>query len=1008
MRRKISAGDTLTVFYTPLPTWLKRHYGLQPELISGGDVRAISPDIQPISPAGSLTKSSLSITGAKRFSILSQTGGSSQFDQSLDLTVGGELTPGVIVSGSVSDRGYDPVYGTINSRISELDKINLRVESRKFFSEIGNLEIAAASDFGLQKKQVSGLQAVYHDSRFSAATLFARPRGEYKTMRFYGTDGNQGPYRIVADNLTRAIVPGSERVWADGRLLERGSDRDYIMDYPAASITFMSDIPVDSRTRVEIDFEPLAADYQREMYQLSGGIASSDSVFQLRAGFIREGDDRNRLKTSELAEIDIALLETIGDSTELSFKSGAVPDTAGDYRQSVDSLGNPYYEYAGEGAGDYRISFTSAATGRGDYLYNGNGVYHYIGPGEGDYLPLIRVPVPSREDFYETELELRPEAGSSINLVMRQSSTDQNLYSSRDDGNNLGGQYLASFNVGGIPVSGRNATAISGSMGFVSRYFKPRNRRTRPDFERWYLIPDNLIVTNDEIEMTLSLSAVMPGPYSLLVESERLEYRHQFESTGGSLTVFPKIHGRLYPTATYRHLETAYRIDNNRLKGRNDRLTGGMEYDLNEKTRFSSGLKYDRRWNYYTSFLQGTTERQYDFGMQYGSIGLDLQRYEEDTLLTDWNRLRDRNRVILSLSGQLGAVRADLYLVGQRLTQNDFRENQLLSRLNLFYSNPRKKMSVGGTYALSDENRYERGLRYLEVEPGMGKYILEDGQYIPDPEGNYIEIEEIHSTLASVNKGDKSFSLSYTPRNIYFKIQSNSNEDLLADGHRSWLWLLPFYSDGGEPYFYRRLYHQGDLRLFNAGTYYILNLSASYSYEGRRIGGIDYVKDDQSYRIAVNQSTGDWQFIQEGTYFAYYRDSYYSSPGDIDGFRIEVGAIKGVPMGHLSSFVAYRYAGDDRKSSSKIYSLIVNPDFRTVKAGETSIRVEMYYQDLKAVEDISYRLTDNMNGRRGVIWSVHSDYRFTRDLKMTLTFSGRHSDNRKPRITGRGEIVASF
>jgi len=210
----LSGGDLqfqkLEIHYTPLPSWLKRHYGIRPGVAD----RPLPPSRpmagEAAAPVRTGRAESMSIRGAKKFSITSQSGGTSQFNQELELIVRGEISPGLQVSGSVADRGYDPSYGTINSSISELDKLNLKISSSTFYSEIGHLEYGQYSGYGSsQIKQVSGIKAAYSGKRYDFSALFGRPRGKFKTARFRGQDRVQGPYRILADNTVEAIVPGS-------------------------------------------------------------------------------------------------------------------------------------------------------------------------------------------------------------------------------------------------------------------------------------------------------------------------------------------------------------------------------------------------------------------------------------------------------------------------------------------------------------------------------------------------------------------------------------------------------------------------------------------------------------------------------------------------------------------------------------------------------------------------------------------------------------------------------
>ena len=157
-----NADDTLRIYYTPLPDWLGQRYGI----LAKPTDRIPEIPTQSFRPAEPILASPVSskmlIKGAKKFSVFSETTGSSQFDQSLELTINGELAPGLLISGSVSDREYYSSYSSINSTISELDKINLKIKSKHFESEIGDLEIYQQSEYGRRDiRQVSGLEVSY-------------------------------------------------------------------------------------------------------------------------------------------------------------------------------------------------------------------------------------------------------------------------------------------------------------------------------------------------------------------------------------------------------------------------------------------------------------------------------------------------------------------------------------------------------------------------------------------------------------------------------------------------------------------------------------------------------------------------------------------------------------------------------------------------------------------------------------------------------------------------------
>jgi len=1010
----LTGYDTLRAVFTPLPTWLKKYYG---EVVEKPGTGTVPPENRPAEiyrPGFSGPESAVSLRGAKRFAIATQSGGGSQFTQSLELTVSGEITPGLEITGSVADRGYDPQYGAINSRLSELDKMNMTLKSSRFRAEIGNLALRQPSPYEIHHlKEISGLSAVYQDRAVTGRAALGRPRGRLETVRKNGLDGIQGPYRINLENRSEPIVPGSETVWLDGRRLERGADKDYVMDYPAASITFSPRAPIDSRSRIEIDFEPLLTDFQREFYETGADVALRDSTVMMGFNILYEGDDRNRLKSGILSEDDIAFLAGLGDDPAGGFAEGARIDSLGDYQERFDTLGLRYYEYVGPGGGDYRVTFTAVDAGTGEYVYDGNERYRYVGPGAGNYLPLRRLPIASRQVLYEatTEIKLRPQV--SLGGTFRRSDWDRNLFSNTDDGDNQGGEYVFELAAGAAPGIGSSRSGLSLKADFMERNFQTAVRNIRPDLKRSYLIPEEFIPSEGQNEINAACVFNPPGPYSLYMTADRLEYESRFNSVKGELTFYPDNKGSLWPSLTYGRLEAQLDTLSVTRRGQGDKVSFLWQFQPDTRTSLSTQTRYERRTHDYAAQSHGTTEKEIRLLLNRGRSSLILESYFEDTMDVAWRENLKRYRGTFESTIAWKALVNHVYFLAQRSERQGGREDQLMSRWQYAWHPARSGFSLTGNFGLSDESRFQRGVSYVRVEPGQGRYVFEDGQYIPDPAGDYIEVEEILSARDNISRGEKALGVNYQGGDVFVRGQASIEEEMLGGNSRDIRWLVPFYSDDEESYLYRKISYSGDIKLWAYPGYYFVSLSGSYGREDRRIGESTRERLDQAFTVTFHESKRAWHVTQAGEIFQYSRDEYYTAGGKIDGFKAVLGVAVVAKAAQINLDLAYRQAEDEPGNRSRQYLISTRPAVRFNRQGETSLEVELYRQDTDLSGSdfsglVSYRLTDNKSGRRGVIWNWRTEYKLGGSLKAMAAFSGRHADDRRPRLYGRGELIASF
>lgn len=1013
LHQPILSSDTLLIYYTPVPLWLQESFG-RPVPAAVGSGRAAKPRTISSSERDQSYASDISISGAKSFRISSQTSGSADFSQTLDLKISGELSEGLFISGHVTDRDIDRTYGSLNSRLSELDLMNIRVYSSKFEAELGDLTPGKTRGLG-RNQQMTGLGFQLKQRYWAVNATIARPKGEFESVSLDGLDGLQGPYQVSRLGRSTPVVPASETVWLDGQLLERGTDKDYEIDYSLGRITFNVNYPIDSRSRIEIDYEPQGSAYKKELYSTGMSAFTSDSTAFLGFQIIREGDDSSQPLSGELTDAEKALLSISGDSAV--WTSSVIADSSGNYLLIVDSLPDSVYMWV-ESNGAYSISFGYVGRGKGDYKLIGNGVYEYAGLSEGDYLPVKELSAPKRTSYYQLNAGVSSNVTGVFDINWQISAYDNNLLSSLNDRDN---------NRLMVELSNRKSWSRGGrteSLNLSYRHrqpeYKSRERIYIADFDRKFYLPEEFIGTTTE---RLTESEVLLQPFSnvrLEAGYARLSYQDQFHSDLGSLKLTTEWFDRLTTSFDWQGLKStlvsSVSSDTSGTK-RDGELSvwrGEVRYRPGSDWLLKGNLEKDRRRHEYKSERQGTryTQIRIEAGQAFETIG--YEHYLEDSLMTNWTKLLTRDRLSLRSNRKLNNLNYNLSLTHQWLkAPTDSREN-FLGRLNLRYDDQAKRLTSSASYLISNEVKNARGITYFEVAPGDGDYILDESalggaQYIPDDRGNYIRLEEVLSQASEIQRGERSFLFSKGGSGWQIRFDSRHIEELLAPGKRSWWWGVPFLVDESEEYLFFSGRHNIDFRGIDLGGFYFINLSGTRQVESRLIGGSSPTKETLNLELALKERAGSVYLEESIKLFRTDRDSYYFGIGVVDGYRARVGLKKQFGEGEAGISAGQRVARSDQDEKVVTYLIDLNGRQSLFKRGKLRTELELYSHKFSNVTGpASYQLTDNRSGKQGAVWSVSLQYGLKKELRANLTLSGRHSDDRSGRVLARGELIATF
>ena len=1006
---KFSSTDTLAVSYRIAPGWLAKSFGQPIPEISSYSTRNSSAPPPSVVPQR-LQQSALSeinISGAKTFRVTTQSAGTSDFGQSLDLNIEGKLTEDLKVSGAISDRGFNPSYGTSNSRLEELDKVNLKIESDNFNAQIGDILLGQRLyQHTAIEKNISGASVNVNAGNLNFNGVAARPKGRFASAAITGIDGVQGPYQVGDNGQARAVVPNSEEVWLDGNRLQRGADNDYTMDYPTGRITFTVKYLIDRRSRIEMDFEPVSTEYETELFSAGSGYQVGDTTFFAAVEWYREGDVSGQSKIGEFSSADKTLLESAGDNDSLAFRSGARADSAGNYIINPDSLPDTLFQYVGSSNGTQSVTFSFVGTGKGDYKFAGGDEYYYVGTGSGDYLPIVRLPLPKRVEYYVSKFSVNNVIVGNMQAEVNFSQFDRNLVSSLDDDDNRG--MLLNFNSRREFKLNDHTNKLGVRVRLKEAEFEFRSRINTADFNRQYLKPWNTIFHTDERLIEANCELTPTNNLKINPLFGKLDYQNRFSSdrkgVGAVYGSSDKFNAGILWSETSANLTDSFTG-----AGLATIWRGNLSIPLVKSVKLTNLFEHDRRQYDYYGNNQGLRYNLYSTTIENVHEKITYELYIEDSLESGWSESLNRNRISGSSIRRIGHFNYSTYLGYQWLNRPDRNEQSFLGRTNLQYHNSRKQISINSGYTLSEETRHARGITYLEVEPGQGNYIYENGRYIPDLNGNFIQVEEILSDQSRVSRAEKSFQFSKNWRFAQVRFNSDLREELLEDGRREVWWIVPFLSDQNQPYLIYNRNFNGDLLFAPIKGGHAVNISLDERIEIRRLAGAPQFRRDRTGTLRLKQVIDDYYLEQQLKLFTSDRDQYFIGAGEINGYKIGSSVKRPVKSSEYSIGFAFRRAESKLNEISKTFSIESNSRIRLIDKGDLRASVELYSQLLQnTIGFPSYQLTDNKPGARGAVWSTGFNYNVRQGMRINFNLSGRHSNETTARLFGRTEIVAEF
>ncbi|MEY5133699.1 MAG: hypothetical protein RLZZ198_1703 [Bacteroidota bacterium] len=378
-------------------------------------------------------------------------------NSTLNLELSGKLSEDLHILASVSDANIPIQPDGNTNKLQEFDQVFIQLYTDKFKLTAGDFWINRPDGYFLNyKKRGQGLTMtntydLSANKQLKIQSSVGLSKGKFQRQIIPGVENNQGPYRLVgAENEPFIVVlSGTERVFIDGRLLQRGQEFDYTIDYNSAELVFTSRNLITKDVRIVVEFQYADQAYTRGLIQqhLSYRVNNTTSWIN----YYQEQDLKNQPLQLSLNETTKQLIAAAGDSLSNAF-IGTIDSVGFQPNQNlyrlVDSLGydSVLVFSVHPDSATYRATFLLVGANKGNYVLDKTTafgpVYKWVSPlgglPQGSYMPIQRVNSPKRKRMITAGIQQKFGGKWVLETEFSASEEAVNLFASKDRSNDWG------------------------------------------------------------------------------------------------------------------------------------------------------------------------------------------------------------------------------------------------------------------------------------------------------------------------------------------------------------------------------------------------------------------------------------------------------------------------------------------------------------------------------------------------------------------------------------------
>lgn len=995
---------------------------------------------------------------------------SASVQSSLDLQLTGNLTEEIGINAVISDNNVPIQADGYTQQLQEFDKVYVELFNKNSKIRAGHIDLIQENDFfGNFNQKVTGLQVgteLTHnnDSKTRVQVAGSVTRGEFATKKIVGQNGNQGPYRLSGNNneLYIIIVSGSERVYLDGVLMTRGENQDYVINYNTGELTFTSNRLITDNSRITVEY--LYANRSYSQFLMYAGVEHESEKFRIAGHFYSNGDSKNNPLNENLSDADKQILADAGNNPDEMYNTTAVPaeyDPDKNLYRKITIDGIEIFEFSDNPEEElYQVTFTYTGNNNGNYIQSNveiNGkIFQYVPPidgiPQGNYEPIHQLIPPKRLQLYTLNSQYKLKNGI-IGIDLGMSNEDLNLFSDKDDGENVG---LAGRIYGNQNFE-FNSWKLQPQLEFsyIQKNFNSIQRLRSVEFTRDFNLKDELSEAN-QTYLRIGLVSSYQDSLKMNYNLHYLQNQGQYNGVKNDLNLNYQS-GKNYAQANFSLLNA----ENKSL------INPDLEPDKSQFLRYQAlakrklwksvwvGAQYAGEVNEiedHLNFSEGNNLSNLSFRWDeiqaMAGIGDTAKIHAQ---LTFYNRRDDSVRlgIMQRLTKSNGLILQSKLINKQEqrlemmahyrsvdyIFEDHPHENYITGNIRWFRSFFRGGMVVNAFYELGSGVEPQREFEYVKVTDGTGIYKWTDyngdgleqldefevAEY--QDEANYIRVYTNTLEYVKTNKNNFNFSLRLKPKELLnsenkflgrWMLQSSlqSSNSLLKEGKT--LEWNPFVDSDNM---LSKMQSMRSSLNFNQGGQYKWSSSYTYSQQETKSFVFTGTESRNSKSHLLNAKYRPWDnfyFLAEGENIRTQSrsDLFESRRFIIESWRMKP-QISYQVESKFSAALNYTYQNkSNRTGLEKLNQSNMGTEIQWNDGSKSSLLATFNYikNDFtgNAQSVVGNQMMEGLKPGNNFVWQLMVQRQLNSYLSVNISYDGRKTEENKTIHTGSVQIQARF